>query len=154
MPGDCIDANTFSLPRRMAEHFALISSEFPQLNVSSLPARVQTKLQCTDSPPVGSDYDVYRKIRAAKKPRSGVPNDLPRSIIQELAPELSKPAGRIINKICSTGTWPDQWNLEYIVPIGKIPMPQSEDDLRPISLTSFFSKITEHFGGHVANGYN
>ena len=24
-------------------------------------------------------------------------------------------------------------------------MPESEDDLRPISLTSFFSKVTEHF---------
>ena len=24
-------------------------------------------------------------------------------------------------------------------------MPESEDDLRPISLTAFFSKITEHF---------
>ena len=158
MPGDCIDANTFSLPsherdnlsdeqcaERIAEHFALISSEFPPLDVSSLPPRVQTKLQCTDSPPVVSDYDVYRKIRAAKKPKSGVPNDLPRSIVQEFAPELSKPAARIINKICSTGTWPDQWKLEHIVPAGKIPMPESEDDLRPISLTSFFSKITEHF---------
>ena len=79
MPGDCIDSSTFSLPsherdnltdeqcaERIAEHFASISSEFPPLNVTSLPTRVQTKLQCTDSPPVISDYDAYRKIRAAK----------------------------------------------------------------------------------------
>ena len=29
--------------------------------------------------------------------------------------------------------------------IGKVPLPQSEDELRPISLTSFFSKVTERF---------
>ena len=29
--------------------------------------------------------------------------------------------------------------------IGKIPNPESEDDLRPISLTAFFSKVLEQF---------
>ena len=35
--------------------------------------------------------------------------------------------------------------MEYVTPIGKVPIPESEDNLRPISLTSFFSKVTEHF---------
>ena len=105
-------------------------------------------MNCVDSAPSGptvSDYDAYKKIRAAKKPRSGVPNDLPRQIIQEFGPELSKPVGLIIDKIVQTGEWPEQWKLEHVVPIGKIPMPETEDDLRPISLTPFFSKVTEHF---------
>ena len=51
----------------------------------------------------------------------------------------------IINRIVKSGEWPAQWRLEHVVPIGKIPLPESEDDLRPISLTSFFSKVTEHF---------
>ena len=87
----------------------------------------------------------YKKIRAAKKPKSGVPNDLPRIITQEFAPELATPVGKIVNKIAETGEWPRQWKLEYVVPISKVPMPETEDDLRPISLTSFFSKVTEHF---------
>ena len=158
MPGDCIDSNTFSLPNheqdnlsdeecaeRIADHFAAISSEFPPLDVAALPDRVQTKLLSTFRPPVVSDYEVCEKIKAAKKPKSGVPNDLPRLITQEFSPELAKPIGRIINKITSSGVWPEQWKLEHIVPVGKIPMPESEDDLRPISLTSFFSKVTEHF---------
>ena len=35
--------------------------------------------------------------------------------------------------------------MEYVVPIGKVSQPESEDELRPISLTAFFSKVTEHF---------
>ena len=58
---------------------------------------------------------------------------------------MATPIGKIINKIASTGEWPQQWKLEHVVPIGKIPIPETEDDLRPISLTSFFSKVAEHF---------
>ena len=157
-PGDCIDNNTFSLPNheseslssqecseRIAQHFSSISQEFPPLDVNCLPERVQNKLQCNDTPPVVSEYDTYRKIQSAKKPRSGVPNDLPKLIVQEFAPELAVPVSRIVNSISRTGEWPRQWKLEYVTPIGKVPIPESEDDLRPISLTSFSSKVTKHF---------
>ena len=155
-PGDSIDANTFTLPthdnltaeqsaEQIAMHFAEISQEYPPLEVGSLPTRVQTKLQCKDSPPVISEEEAYRKIKTAKKPRSGVPNDLPKTLTQEFAPELAKPVSRIVNNISMSGEWPNQWKLEHIVPIGKIPLPETEDDLRPISLTAFFSKVTEHF---------
>ena len=110
-----------------------------------LPARVQNKLQSSDSPPSISEYDVDCKIRDAKKPRTGIPNDLPKLITQEFAPELATPVHRIIKNIVQSGEWPGHWKLEHVVPIGKIPMPETEDDLRPISLTPFFSKVTEHF---------
>ena len=97
------------------------------------------------SPPVIEDYEVYEKIKSAKKPKSGVPGDLPRRVTKEFAPELAKPIRRIISSIARTGQWPTQWKLESVTPIGKIPIPESEDDLRPISLTPFFSKVTEHF---------
>ena len=71
---------------------------------------------------------MYKKIRAAKKPRSGVPNDLPRLLVQEFAPELDTPVGKIVGKIVKTCEWPRQWKLEHIVPIGKVPIPETEDD--------------------------
>ena len=156
--GDCIDSNLFTLSaheseslssaesaERIAQHFAAISQEFPPLDVRKLPPRVQTKLRCADTAPVVTEYEAYKKIMGAKKPRSGVSNDLPKKIIQEFAPELSKPVSRIINSITATGKWPSQWKLEHVVPIGKMASPETEDDLRPISLTPFFSKVTEHF---------
>ena len=157
-PGSGDEASGFSLPshdehcysveqsaEKIAEHFAAISQEYRPLDVSNLPTRVQNKLKSPGSPPQISEYQTYLQINSTKKPKSGVRGDLPRKITQEFAPELSLPVCRIINSILSTGEWPNQWKLEHIVPIAKIPQPQSEDDLRPISLTPFLSKVTEHF---------
>ena len=81
----------------------------------------------------------------AKKPRSGTQYDLPKEIMQEFCPEIAGPLTKLINQIFESGEWPSHWKLEHVVSIPKIPVPESEDDLRPISLTPFFSKVTEHF---------
>ena len=153
-PGEGTDGGTFSLPvhenlsdeqsaERIAEHFAAISQEFPPLNPQQLPQRVKVKLQSHTLPPTVSEFDVFQKMKAAKKPRSGVPNDLPKLLTQEFLPELATPVSRIINSMLVSGEWPSQWKLEQVVPVQKVPMPETEDDLRPISLTPFFSKVTE-----------
>ena len=51
----------------------------------------------------------------------------------------------IINNITQNYEWPELWKLEWVTAIGKVPLPETEDDLRPISLTAFFSKVAEHF---------
>ena len=151
------ETNNFSLPthsaenlsseqsaERIASHFASISQEFTPLDTSQLPARVQNKLKSTECPPEVSEYETFLTIRSAKKPKSSVQHDLPRKVTMEFAPELALPVTRIINNILKSGIWPSQWKLEEVVPIPKITYPQSEDDLRPISLTPIFSKVTEH----------
>ena len=160
-PGDQQSGTSFSLPafesesltdqqcaERLADYFASISREFPPLNLASLTAHVQTKLQTSEKPPILSEYEVYCKIKAAKKPRSGVPSDVPKVITQEFSPELSFPVSRIINSMFQSYQWPAHWKTEHVIPIEKVPMPDSEDDLRPISLTPFFSKVAEHFVVH------
>ena len=158
-PGDTTDANTFTLPNhasenltaqqsadRIAEHFAAISSEFPALSVKNLPERVLTKLG-TDKrpPPTITPEQTWKKIEAANKPNAGVPCDLPRQFLKEFSVELTAPLTQIISQMVKSGTWPTHWKREFITPISKIPDPESEDDLRPISLTPFFSKVAEHF---------
>ena len=158
-PGDCIDSNTFTLPghedenlteeqsaERIADFFAQISQEFPPLDVKLLPPHVQHKLESESTPPpIIDNYDVYQKMRAAKKPKSRVPGDLPCVIVQDFAPELATPAQYIISNIVKSGQWPTQWKQECVTAISKVPIPETENDLRPISLTPFFSKVTEHF---------
>ena len=157
-PGDCSDDMTFSLPNHqelglsdqqcadsIAEHFSAISKEFNPLNPDILPARVKAKLNKSHKLPTISEHECYQKVKAAKKPKSVIPGDLPSEIVKEFSAELANPLARLCNSIVQSATWPTQWKMEYVTPIGKIPNPQSEDDLRPISLTSFFSKVMEQF---------
>ena len=138
-PGDCTDLSTFSLPvfesenlsdqqaaERLAEYFAAISGEFPPLATNALPARVQEKLRSKEKPPILTEYDVYCKIKAAKKPRSGVPGDFPKLITQEFLPELSAPASRIINSMFQSYEWPEHWKIENVIPIAKTTPPEND----------------------------
>ena len=130
---------------KIAAHFSEISGSFPPLSVKNLPDRLKEKLRTAGCAPKVSEYEVYCKIKQAKKSRSGTDYDLPRDIVNEFSPELATPLARIINKIFSSYEWPKHWKVEHVVPIPKVPTPESENDLRPISLTPFFSKVTEHF---------
>ena len=158
-PGDCTEeSNTFTLPEHermglspkesselIANHFANISQMFPPLSIESLPERVQEKIQKACEPPNINEYEVMRKIEAAKKPQSGVPGDLPRELVKEFSVELAVPVCKILKNIFTSAQWPENWRKEYITPIAKITEPETEDDLRPISLTNFFSKVAENF---------
>ena len=59
--------------------------------------------------------------------------------------ELSAPVSRIINSMFQSFEWPAHWKIENMIPVAKIPAPQNEDDIRPISLTPFYIKVAEHF---------
>ena len=157
-PGELDDVSGFSLPshvsegltaeesaEKIADYFAAISQEFRPLCTANLPTRVQEKLKLPGTPPSVNEFEIYQQINAAKKPKGGVECDLPRKITQEFSPELATPMCEIINSILISGEWPCQWKLEQVIPVPKIPVPLNEDDLRPISLTPFFSKVVEHF---------
>ena len=68
-----------------------------------------------------------------------------KSFKKEFLPELAKPASFIFNCITKSGTYPRQWKTEYVTPIPKINPPETEDDLRNISLTADLSKDYENF---------
>ena len=163
-PGECNEEGSFTLPSHVnltplesanliAEHFSKISREFPHLNQETLPDRVLDKLNQPESEskvPYIMEHDVYNKIKNANKPKSGVPGDLPRKLVSEFAPELAKPVCKIYNTIVGHAKqgvvkWPTSWKQEFGTPLQKTSNPASEDDLRVISLTAFFSKVLERF---------
>ena len=43
--------------------------------------------------------DTYCKLRSTKTPKSGVPNDLPKELLQEFSPELASPVNKIMQNI-------------------------------------------------------
>ena len=157
-PGDCMGDATFTLPshqtdgltdkqsaEKIAEYFAAISHEYKPLDVNTLPSRVRQRLSTQSTPPVISERECYQRIIKAKKPQSGVPGDLPSAMLKEFSVELAQPLQGVLNNILKTAKWPEMWKVEYVTPIAKIPQPETEDDLRPIALTSFFSKVMEQF---------
>ena len=122
--------------------------EYPPLDRNLLPEQVKVKIDAPIEPEVLPDildFKVYEQIKRSKKPRSTVPGDLPRRIIQEFGPELATPAGKIFRNIARTGHWPKQWRTEYGTPLQKQKCPVDENDLRIISLTNYFSKQFEQF---------
>ena len=160
-PGDCSNEGTFTLlshiednlsseesSERIAQHFSQISQEYPPLNIDLLPEQVKVKLTkpvTENELPQIFDHEVFKQIEKSKKPRSSVPGDLPRRIVKEFGPELAKPAGKIFRNIIRTGHWPKQWRIEYGTPLQKQENPTNEDQLRIISLTSYWSKVCEQF---------
>jgi hypothetical protein len=87
----------------------------------------------------------YEKLVKDNKPRSGVTGDLLGDMIKVFAVELSAPLYTVFNNIVQSASWPQQWKTDYVTPIGKIPISESAGDLRPLSLTAFYSKVIEAF---------
>ena len=156
-PGDC-SSTTFSLPEhvdknlsalessdKICKFFSTISQEYAPLNVDTLPERVRHKLHHdTCHHPYLADHTVYEGLKRAKKTCS-VPGDIPIKILEEFLPELTTPIAAIYREAMSTHTWPEPYKKEYHLPINKVALPKSEDDLRNLGLTPFFSKRLEWF---------
>ena len=71
------------------------------------------KLQEQSTPPTITEWETLEKINEAKKPKSGVPRDLPRLISKEFGIELSVPMCLTLNNIFKTVHWPKTWLQEY-----------------------------------------
>ena len=160
-PGDCLDEGSFKVAEhieaklslaesaeKIAEHFAVISQLYAPLNVQALPKHVKDIMTKTIYPfelPHLTEAEVWQKIKHAKKPKGGVPGDLPKKLVTEFSPELATPMTKIYQNIIATQQWPSMWRSEYGIPLQKVPNPENEDQLRVISLTAFFSKVFEQF---------
>ena len=160
-PGEDEEDATFMLPEhtelnlspeqsadRIADHFASVSQEFDPVNISRLPSRVQRLFNLPESEselPIIEEHDVWSKICQAKVTKSVTPGDIPGKLSKEFSAELSGPLSKIFSNIVKSGEWPQQWKLETVIPIPKNSNPQSEDEIRVISLTSWYSKLFEKF---------
>ena len=147
---------TFSLPShieenltalessdRICDFFSSISQEYHPLNVETLPNNVRSKLASDPCyhPPL-PDHVVFEVLKKGKKTCS-VNGDIPIKILEEFLPELTPPVAAIFREAISTHCWPKSYKKEFHIPINKVPSPQSEDDLRNLGLTPYFSKRLE-----------
>ena len=159
-PGDDSSSDVFKLPDHIskhlsaeesanliADHFSAISMEYEPINVNNFSPKLKAKFNSPDMTcvPVLTEHEVFLKIKKAKKPNSSVPGDLPPKLVKEFSCELATPITIIFNSILRSLEYPRQWVVEHQTPIPKISPPESENDLRNIAKTSFFSKVFESY---------
>ena len=130
---------------KIVQYFAQISQEYTPIeeDISSSWMDVQTKLAVAPCihPPI-EEHIVYQNMLKAKKTDS-VPGDIPATVLKEFLPEFATPVTAILRQAVLTHTWPEIYRKEYHIPLKKIPLPQNEDDIRGIGLTSWVSKQLE-----------
>ena len=89
------------------------------MDIDNLAESVKLRLRTKSTPPIISELECYQSIVHAKKPQSGVPGDLPSTVIKEFSVELAEPLQGVLNNIVKSAKWPDMWKIEYVTPIRK-----------------------------------
>ena len=123
----------------LATYFNAISNEFEGITPDRVPQAEHGYL------PFLSVTDVVPRLRKFRKPKSMVKGDIFPRLVNQVAPALAVPLTHIFNSITISHEWPALWKIEYVTPIPKKSVPQSENDLRNISCTQLFSKMYESF---------
>ena len=120
--------------------FTSVADDLDPLDLTSLPAYLPSPEPCSSV----YVWEVYKQLRKIKSRKAGGPDGIPTSLIHEFAYELCKPLTNILNSSYQEGLVPNQWKKAIVIPLPKS-FPPSWNNLRPVSLTDHFAKISEHF---------
>ena len=121
------------------KHFAAINTTLPALRREELPAYLPPR----PTPIILSEDQVYRLLCRIPTTKAPGPGDIPPRLLREFAPELAKPFCDIFNSSLQEGVFPRRWKKAFAVPVPKTTLPDSLDDIRPVSLTPNPGKTLE-----------
>ena len=134
---------------RLACYFAAVSQTVEPLDETKFHPALRLELEegrRSKTKPIITQHQVYCKMLRATKPHSSVLGDVPIPVLKKYPYLYSAPVTRIFNKIIQASDWPQTWKEEQIIVLPKSPnlLVQSEDDLRNIAKTPWFSKLLEN----------
>ena len=127
------------LPDFLNHVFVSVSDDFTPLDYRTLPAF----LQAPKLLPVVSVYEVKSKLANIEVSKAAGPDRILNRVLREFPDELAYPVTDLLNRSFKAGLFPESWKQSFISPIPKTCPILSENDLRPISLTTTLSKIQE-----------
>ena len=88
-------------------------------------------------------HTIERKISKVRNNTASGPDGVPGWFIKSFSAQLSIPLCYIFNLILAGNPIPEIWKEANVTLLPKVPLPKQTGDIRPISLTSIFSKILE-----------
>ena len=134
------DENPLDLANELAVHFSKITNASAKL-ANAVPS------SCTGPGliPQIDQKNLTDMLRSSKKCNSRVNGDIPKDLINPSAEKLAEALTPIYNACLLNTTWPIAWKVETTIPIPKTISPGDFDDIRPISMTTFWSKLLESY---------
>jgi len=107
--------------------------------------------ECPQSAPINTlcdiaidDLDIIKAIRQMNSNSAPGPDGIHPKFITKICSCLIKPLKRLFNVSLSTGIVPDSWKFSEVIPIYKNNRkPGNAASYRPVSLTSYVSKLLE-----------
>ena len=116
-----------------------MSDDFTPHDDCTLPAFFPAPKQL----PVISVYEVKSKLANIKFSKAAGPDGILNRVLKEFSDELACRITELFNRSFEAGLFPESWKQSFTSPILKTHPVQSQNDLRPISLTPTLSKIQE-----------
>ena len=119
-----------------------LNSHYSSISTNPGYSPPQPKSTATQQTNLISEFSVFFLLDHLRPTASG-PDDLPFWFLRLAAPFISKPLTYLINMSLMFSSVPSQWKTAVIHPIPKIPSPTMPADMRPISVVSVLSRLTE-----------
>lgn len=138
----CPDDLPAVLADKLAEHFSQITNLASPLDLDhDIP-------QSSVGPgliPQLTVKNVEKVLRHFKKSNSRVTGDIPKELVNQNTLKLAQALTPIYNASFLNKSWPAVWKVETVIPIPKTISPGDFDDIRPISMTTLWSKVMETY---------
>lgn len=138
------DKSDQTIAEEIADYFADISANFEPVNRTYFNVSPPGVDFHSNVPCIPNEHEIYHILKKSKKTCS-VSGDMPIKILSEFLPELTRPLTNIFISAIRNGIFPSMFKIEYMVPVPKVFPPEGYGDLRPLSMTLFFSKKFEEF---------
>lgn len=127
---------------KINQHFVDIATD-PNYDPAQIerfkPDISDTNSYCRD---ITNEYEVYKALSSLKKTSPGV-DGVPYWVYKNCAIELAPVLTHLINTVVSRGTPPSAWLKALVTAVPKKAPPVDFSHLRPISVTSILSRLTE-----------
>ena len=138
----CPEELPLDLANKLADHLSKITNLAKELNpVTDIP---KSDIGHGMIPQV-TVKNVQKVLLNYKKCNSKVTGDIPRELVNPNSCKLAQALTPIYKASFLNKSWPEVWKVKTVIPILKTISPGSFDDIRPISMTTLWSKIFESY---------